>query len=113
MHLRELLMTRSQEIGKRCKHPNARLTELRGNMATIRCDDCVLVLHTPRVPYVSNHACRRVHKAPKWAQRLIDAHTCGDSGACSLCAPRKAQAPSPGGCTVCGHDHWESQCPNV
>lgn len=63
---------------KRCKHPDARVVRLEGNMATIRCDACELTLYTPAVPYVSRHACRRVHKAPKWAQRLIDAYRTDD-----------------------------------
>jgi len=59
---------------RRCKHPNARVIELRGNTATIRCEDCgPLELYAPIRPWISNHACRRVHKAPKWAQKLIDA----------------------------------------
>lgn len=59
---------------RRCKHPNARVVSLKGNSALIRCEDCgPLELYTPIKLWVSNHACRRVHKAPKWAQKLIDA----------------------------------------
>lgn len=70
------LSKRCAKVGapKRCRHPRARVTAMEGNMATIRCDDCELTLYTPRVPYVSRHACRRVHKAPAWAQQLIDAY---------------------------------------
>jgi len=64
----------SEDKVKRCKHPNARVVEIRGNSAKIRCEDCgPLELWCPVVPRVSNHACRRIHKAPKWAQKLIEA----------------------------------------
>lgn len=67
-------MTSNIPKQQRCKHPKAFVKQIDGNMALIRCEDCgPLELWTPVTPWVSNHACRRVHKAPKWAQRLIDA----------------------------------------
>lgn len=60
----------------RCRHPNATVVEIRDHgrtqIATIECKDCDLTLYTPVRPWISNHACHRVHKAPQWAQRLID-----------------------------------------
>lgn len=64
-----------EKQGRRCKHPNARVTDLfwMRHTARIDCPDCERLFAVPRSPWASRHACRRVHQAPKWAQKLIDA----------------------------------------
>lgn len=62
----------------RCKHPNARLVELRNPSGPhgyfrARCDDCDLTVMGIPYPIVSRHPCRRVSRPPKWCERLIAA----------------------------------------
>jgi hypothetical protein len=69
---------------KRCLHPHAfllRIPKQYGDTADAFCPDCVRRWSGISQIWVSNHACRRVHRPPKWVMRLVDEYLLTMAGA--------------------------------